>query len=105
MAPLRGLNLWWSDFDTAVQARRLREECGITHRINVAREAVPKFSSADDAFVKTVHVPMTDSFSPDEGLCKEWPSQLQEALEILRAWRDEGVTANVSCQMGARSST
>lgn len=98
------LGLWWSDLDTAVQAKRLREECGITHRLNVAIETIPKFSAEDDAFVKTVHVAMEDTFNPNEETCKEWPSQLAEALEILRGWRSEGVVANVNCQMGKNRS-
>jgi len=99
-----GLQIWWSDFDTACQAKRLREECGITHRLNVAIETVSIFSKDDDTWVKTVHIPMLDSFDPDEGLCREWPTQLDEAFELLKSWREEGAVVNVSCQMGKNRS-
>lgn len=98
------LCLWWSDYDTAKQAKKLREKHGITHRLNLAIEVVGKFAAEDDEFVKTVHVPMEDCFNPEEELCEDWPNQFRKILEILRAWRDEGVIANINCQMGKNRS-
>lgn len=98
-----GLNLYWSDFDTAIQAKRLQDDCGITRRLNIAIEVISKFPTEDEG-LHIVHIPMLDTFDMEEGLSNEWPAQLQEAIDLLRAWRDEGATVNVSCQMGKNRS-
>jgi hypothetical protein len=61
-------------------------------------------AAADAEFVKTVHVPMVDLFEIDGGICEEWPAQFEQILQILRSWRDEGITANINCQMGKNRS-
>lgn len=96
------LGLWWSDFEAARSAEQLRGN-GITHRLNVAAEAVGKFQ--DDGIV-TAHVPMQDVFdmdSSDEAIA-EWKVQFAEALSIMRGWREAGAVVNISCQMGKNRS-
>lgn len=95
------LGLWWSDFETASDARRLREECGITHRLNVAAEAEHKLLSC---YLETLHVPMEDTFDIDGGISEAWAEQLAEILEKLRGLRNQGAVVNVNCNMGKNRS-
>uniref|UniRef100_A0A7S1R880 Tyrosine specific protein phosphatases domain-containing protein n=1 Tax=Alexandrium catenella TaxID=2925 RepID=A0A7S1R880_ALECA len=96
------LGLWWSDFEAADNVAQLREK-GITHRLNVAAEAVGKFR--DEGF-ETAHVPMQDVFDLEscEDLLPIWKEQFAEVLRILREWREAGAVVNVSCQMGKNRS-
>mmetsp|Transcript_129824 Transcript_129824/g.277110 ORF Transcript_129824/g.277110 Transcript_129824/m.277110 type:complete len:387 (+) Transcript_129824:37-1197(+) len=112
------LGIWWSDFETACNARRLKEECGVTHRLNMAAEAKGKFpeekiadgavpnevSRETETLLETLHVPMQDQFDPDSGLCDDWPAQLQEIIEILRSLRCKGSVVNINCNMGKNRS-
>jgi len=100
------LGVWWSDFETAMNSRKLREDCGVTHRLNVAAEAVSILDkqAEEDPSLKTLHVPMEDTFNTDGDLSELWPKQLKEALDILRSLRDEGAVVNINCQMGKNRS-
>lgn len=96
------LGLWWSDFETANDAEQLRA-CGITHRLNMAREAVGKFSEGGP---ETVDIPMEDIFDDnrsDEAIA-DWLPQFAEAMAVLRRLRDAGAVVNVNCQMGKNRS-
>lgn len=103
------LGVWWSDYDTAKESERLREHCGVTHRLNMAIEVVEKMpedvpSKEGVVPLKNIHIPMEDSFDPDVGLCEAWPNQLHQVLHIMRGLRDEGAVVNINCQMGKNRS-
>jgi len=97
------LGLWWSDFEGAICEEQLRER-GITHRLNLAAEAVNKFPEGSG--LPTRHIPMEDYFrnESDPEVTATWMVQLGEILEVLRGWRREGAVVNVSCQMGKNRS-
>lgn len=102
------LGIWWTDYDFACDTANLRKSCGVTHRLNCAKEVVDKLpaSGPDDTGTPlvTAHVPMQDIFSDDEDLCDEWIAQFKEILKILCGWRDEGAVVNINCQMGKNRS-
>merc|ERR1719282_865364 len=96
------LGLWWSDFGGACCLEQLRAK-GVTCRLNVAVEAVNKFP---DDNLEIVHVPMEDIFDEErsQSALSTWVTQLGEACQILRNWRQTGAVVNVSCQMGKNRS-
>lgn len=96
------LGLYWSDFEAANNLEQLRD-CGITHRLNVAKEAVGKFLEGGP---ETFDIPMMDIFDDnhsDEAIAN-WQPQFAEAMAVLRRLRDAGAVVNVNCQMGKNRS-
>jgi len=96
------LGIWWSDFEAAHRIEQLRAN-GITHRLNVAAEAINHF---EDDGLETVHVPMEDIFAQDVSadLLDQWCEQFEQVLIILRSWCKLGAIVNISCQMGKNRS-
>jgi len=96
------LGLWWSDYETAVRSDELAAK-SITHRLNVAAEAVHRFPEGG---LPTIHIPMLDIFDTemDEDTMEMWRSQFRDILEKLEALQEQGAVVNVSCQMGKNRS-
>jgi hypothetical protein len=96
------LGIWWSDFEAARQTEQLRAN-GITHRLNVAAEAVDHF---EDDGIQTFHVPIEHIFAQDVAadLLDHWCEQFEQVLNILRSLCHLGSIVNVSCQMGKNRS-
>mmetsp|Transcript_39595 Transcript_39595/g.93307 ORF Transcript_39595/g.93307 Transcript_39595/m.93307 type:complete len:349 (-) Transcript_39595:60-1106(-) len=96
------LGLWWSDFETATRSQELAAR-GITHRLNVAAEAVHRFPEGG---LPIIHVPMLDMFDTemDEEMMEMWRSQFREILDKFKSLREQGAVVNVSCQMGKNRS-
>lgn len=96
------LGLWWSDFEAANNLEQLRDS-GVTHRLNVAREAIGKFPEGGP---ETADIAMEDIFDDnhsDEAIAG-WLPQFADAMAVLRRWRDAGAVVNVNCQMGKNRS-
>lgn len=100
------LGMWWSDFESAKQAEKLVEHCGVTRRLSCAAELVGKFPSAElgQVVLDTEHVPMEDSLSDEEDVIETWIGQMRRALDLLREWRREGAIVNINCKMGKNRS-
>ena len=105
------LGLYWSNWEAARDANALIAQ-GITHRLNVAAEAVSSLSKDDGDGLVTAHVRMEDRYHEDHGDSAEdaqeaiaiWASQLQQCLAQLRRWREDGAVVNINCQMGKNRS-
>ena len=98
------LGLWWSDYAGACDVVMLRRH-GVTCRLNVADELA--HADFPDS-MPIAHVPMLDTMDHEDPeastLCATWVSQLGDAVSLLRSYREQGASVNVSCQMGKNRS-
>jgi hypothetical protein len=97
------LAIWWSDFESASKLENLKG-FNCTKRLNMARETAGKLPEFEG--IETVDVPMEDAFDDNRSdeLVMTWTVQFQEALAVLRRWREEGAIVNVNCAMGKNRS-